>query len=222
LSSELRQYIRVDGEPIAYLDFRSMFLRLAYAEVGIQPPADDLYRRIPGIVTAEHRKGIKVVVNAMLFRDGPLTQLPRGDRAAGPKALLPLQLQSASAARCAVLSTFPEIASAVERGCGLDLMFTESQIMVAAMLKLIEHGITALPIHDGLMIAASKTDQAEAIVNEVTENMIGFQLPLERKAVMVSNSEHDIQCHHVGLEVGNIGGVSSLGNLSSIGPLSHP
>lgn len=44
LPSGHRQAIRIDGEPIADLDFASMFLRLAYLKAGIAPP-DGIFTR---------------------------------------------------------------------------------------------------------------------------------------------------------------------------------
>src|SRR2546430_13701660 len=59
---KLRQHVSLHAEPIADLDFKSIFLRLAYATVGIALPAEDLYRRLASIATAAHRTGIQPVV----------------------------------------------------------------------------------------------------------------------------------------------------------------
>ena len=48
LEKQRRRSIRLDGEPIAELDFAAMFLRLAYLEVGESPPEGDLYAAVPG------------------------------------------------------------------------------------------------------------------------------------------------------------------------------
>ena len=44
-----------------------------------------------------------------------------------------------------------------------------------------DHGITALPVHDALMVAASRADRAEALINESTQQAFGYTLPLEQK-----------------------------------------
>jgi hypothetical protein len=176
LGRDLRQLIRIDGKPIAYLDFKSMFLRLAHIEAGLEPPQGDLYMRVAGIETPDHREGIKTVVNAMLFRDGELKQLPRDT-----KPLLPPALRSGRAVRAAVLAAFPGLSGVFEHGRGFGLMFAESQILVAALLRLIDHGITALPVHDGMMVAVSRAEEAETLINETARKAFGFVLPLERK-----------------------------------------
>ena len=48
LQQQRRSGIRIDGEPVATLDYSSMFARLAYASKGVQPPTGDLYA-IPGL-----------------------------------------------------------------------------------------------------------------------------------------------------------------------------
>ncbi len=58
LEKQRRRSIRLDGEPIADLDFAAMFLRLAYLEVGQSPPEGDLYAAVPGL--SGWRKGVKV------------------------------------------------------------------------------------------------------------------------------------------------------------------
>lgn len=176
LGKDLRQHIRIDGEPTAYLDFSSMYLRLALLSVDVEPPAGDLYRRIAGIETEAHRDGIKKVLNAMLFRKGELMRLPRGTR-----DLLPEALRSAGAVGGAIKGAFPELAGVFGTRQGFELTFTESRILVAALLRLNGRGITALPIHDGMMVAASRADEAKALIDAVTLETVGFMLPLARK-----------------------------------------
>jgi hypothetical protein len=59
-----RIWIRIDGEPVATLDFSSMFAMLAYASKGVQPPTGDLYA-IPGL--EGRRAAVKLRVSAPLF-----------------------------------------------------------------------------------------------------------------------------------------------------------
>jgi hypothetical protein len=60
-------------------------------------------------------------------------------------------------------------------------MFAESQLLVAVLLRLNEHDITALPVHDGMMVAASQVEQAERLIDETTQDAFGYAVPLERK-----------------------------------------
>ena len=172
LPSIRRHAIRIKGEPVADLDFASMFLRLAYVEAGLTPPAGDLYASVPGLSEPRWRPGVKKVVSAMLFRSSPLTRAPRGTRSMLPSGFPASQLRSS------ILAAHPALAEIFETGIGLRLMFQESQVLVAALLALADKGIPALPMHDGLMVAGSKDDLAARIMGDAAEAITGHRLPI--------------------------------------------
>ncbi|KAF0232094.1 MAG: hypothetical protein FD175_289 [Beijerinckiaceae bacterium] len=176
LPKERRHLIRIAGEPVADLDFASMFLRLAFLEAGEKPPEVDLYAAVPGLEEPRWREGVKKAALAMLFRTTPLLRLPKD-----AKGLLPPRM-SGSIAREAILSAFPALASVFEQGKGLGLMFTESQILIAAMLDLADQKIPALPMHDGLMVPISKATPAARAMQDAAERICGFRLPITVKA----------------------------------------
>jgi hypothetical protein len=176
LPRERRHAIRIGGEPIADLDFASMFLRLAYLEAGIPPPEGDLYAAIPGFSDPRWRDGVKKVVSAMLFRDSPMTRLPRGLTGELPPYL------RATTVRSAIRKAHPALAQVLESGIGLHLMFVESQILVAALLRLVDLGIPALPMHDGLMVPRSKATTAAGEMLEASLRVTGFRLPISLKS----------------------------------------
>lgn len=177
IPSSERKSIRLDGEPIADLDFAQMFLRLAYLEAGVEPPAGDLYADLPGrLGEARWRPGIKEVVNTLFFREGPLQRLPRGSREHLPPET------TAAHIRSVILSRHPKIEPLFESGRGLHLMFLESQILVAALLRLEREGLTAaLPMHDGIMVPKSRRELAERAMREASEQIVGFPLPIALK-----------------------------------------
>lgn len=170
-----RHAIRIEGETVADLDFSSMFLRLAYLEAGAVPPDGDLYGNVPGLSGARWRPGVKKVASAMFFRESPLARLPKG-----LEGLLPPGATGARV-RAAILSAHPTLASVLERGLGLRLMFLEAQILVAALLRLTAAGVPALGMHDGLMVAASRESLARAAMAEASEEVVGFRLPVVHK-----------------------------------------
>jgi hypothetical protein len=176
LPKERRHLIRIAGEPVADLDFASMFLRLAFLEAGKKPPEGDLYAAVPGLEEPRWREGVKKTALAMLFRTSPLLRLPRD-----AKGLLPPRM-SGSIAREAILSAFPALASIFEHGKGLGLMFKESQILIAALLDLADRKIPALPMHDGLMVPISKASPAARAMQDAAERICGFRLPITVKA----------------------------------------
>jgi hypothetical protein len=176
LPSDDRRLIRIDGEPIADLDFASMALRLAYLEAGAEPPEGDLYAAIPGLTGERWRPIAKMAVLSMLSRTGPLQRPPRGCAGHLPPGM------KAAGLRAAILSAHPLLAPIFETGLGMRLQFTESQILMLAMLRLIEFGVTALPMHDGLMVAGSKAGLARDTMQDAAESVVGFRLPVVLKS----------------------------------------
>ena len=111
----------------------------------------------------------------MLFRSTPLTRLPRGS-----VSLLPPGT-TASSIRQAILKAYPELTGVFETAIGLRLMFTESQILIDALLALIAERIVALPMHDGLMVAQSNAMTASTIMQDAAERITGCRLPVAVK-----------------------------------------
>ncbi|MBX3567172.1 MAG: hypothetical protein KF914_03895 [Rhizobiaceae bacterium] len=64
----------------------------------------------------------------------------------------------------------------------MDPIFTESRIVVAALRDSIGHGVTALPMHDGHMVAKSKAEVAKEAMEKASLNIAGQVIPAERKA----------------------------------------
>lgn len=167
-----REGIRINGEPIADLDFASMFPRLAYLRTGIEPPEGDLYA-IPGL--EEHRAGAKIGLSALLSARSPMRRLP-----ADLKAQLP-EGWTAATFRNAVATKHPALVPLFGQDIGAELMFTESCILVAVMRRLAEMGIVALPMHDGIMVARSNAKAAGATMREGAREITGQMLPVAVK-----------------------------------------
>jgi hypothetical protein len=176
LPKEQRRFIRIAGEPIAELDFASLFLRLAYLEAGIAPPDGDLYSAVSVVTDDATRQGVKTVCSAMLFRRTPLQRLP-----SKAKALFPSRV-SARIVREAILAAHPKLAGVFETGIGLHLMAVESRILVAALLRLAGKNVPALPIHDCLLVARSQMHKAALAMGDAAEEVVGFRLPVTPKA----------------------------------------
>ncbi|MDD1522117.1 MULTISPECIES: hypothetical protein [Bradyrhizobium] len=176
LPSNRRHAIRINGEPIADLDFSSAFLRLAFIEAGIEPPAGDLYARIPKIDAGLYRDGIKQIVSAMLFRETPLSRIPSDLKDRLPRGMSGVEI------RDAVLAAFPELSDVFETGIGLRLMLRESQIMLRSLLRLAELNVAAMNMHDGLMVQRSKADVAAREMTNAALETVGTPLPIVLKS----------------------------------------
>lgn len=172
LKATKRHRIRMNGEPVADLDFASMFPRLAYGEVGEVAPEGDLYA-VPGL--ENHREGAKAGLSALLSYRSSMKSLP-----ARLKKLLP-DGWTASHLRQAISDHHPLLVPYFEKDFGLDLMFIESRILLVAMKKLLELGVPALPMHDGMMVPSSKAHAGQFAMQEASEEITNSQMPVIRK-----------------------------------------
>ncbi len=148
LQKERRPYIRLQGEPIAYLDFASMNVRLAYAYVGQGAPEGDMYDLTghwPGFSLYRHREAIKTTMSAMWFK-GELERFPMGGKKGLPKNLRMETIVGA------IKSKHPLIAPILGQTLGYTFAFMESNVLLAVLERVNARGIAALPLHDALMV----------------------------------------------------------------------
>jgi len=176
------------------LDYGSMFTRLAYAALEETAPEGDLYA-IPGL--EGYRSGVKMAMNVFLFdetdrrtkwpremgvgkgTDDDAAAVPDGE-AASYDARLPAGWTVARTKR-AILEKHPHLAGAWGRGSGYRLMNLESDILVMVLLDLLDQNIPALGLHDGLMVQASRKDEAVAAMERAALKMAGVSIPIGEK-----------------------------------------
>jgi hypothetical protein len=174
LKKARRGNIRINGEPIADLDYKNMFARLAYARVGHEPLEGDLYD-LTGLLEGydrtneDHRDGVKQSFNSLL----------NGGRA-GSRDLYDLLPEGSTPkkVREAVRAKHPALAPILETTVGMNLMFTESEVLLRVLERLMEQGIVALPIHDGLMVAQSHAEAAGKVMKSIAQEMVGIPMPV--------------------------------------------
>ncbi|MBU0584030.1 MAG: hypothetical protein KKB66_16050 [Alphaproteobacteria bacterium] len=159
--------LTINGEPIADLDFASMFPRLCYARVGAIPPEGDLYA-IPGL--EGHRAAVKAGLSALLSSGSEMARLPSDVKAALPAGWTAKRLRDAVAVK------HPALMPLFGKDIGLDLMHYESCIMVAVLLRLASLGIPGLPMHDGLMVPRSFATRAKRAMEFLVVQMTGTQI----------------------------------------------
>lgn len=190
LKRERRKQIRINGEPVAELDFSSMFTRLAYADLLLPAPEGDQYA-IPGLEA--HRDGVKLAMNCFLFdeslkrrswpQDMSFGLETGGEVATGDDASENKLPDGWSVARTkkAILSIHPALGRAWGRGLGYRLMWRESEILMAVLRELIDRGIPALGLHDGLLVPVSSTASVLQVMRTVSKQVVGVELPCSVK-----------------------------------------
>jgi len=193
LKSARRRNIRINGEPVADLDFSSMFTRLALARLGAEAPTGDVY----AVEGAEgYRSGIKMAMNTFLF-DTHLRRSKWPDEmgvgvgtdedardptspAADYEGRLPTGWK-VGLTRKAILKRHPALRPAWGRGLGYQLMFDESRVLLTALNRLMAEGIPALGMHDGLLVQRSKKDLAKVTMQDAAREIAGMDIPVEEK-----------------------------------------
>ncbi|RWA58120.1 hypothetical protein [Mesorhizobium sp.] len=158
--------LRISGEKAVELDYGQAGARILYGMAGQQPTSDDLYH-LWGYV--QQRDGIKRVMSAMIFAEKPLERFPQftrklfrnGDKIAEVVA--------------AIEQKHELIRDRFHRGLGHDVQFIESQIMVEVLLSMKARAITALPIHDALMVPASGAATAREVMLSVFQRVSGVE-----------------------------------------------
>jgi len=158
--------ILIDDQPIVSLDFAQSALRMAYAEVGVELPKGDLYA-VSGLEL--YRGETKQIINALLCSDSLLTRFPRHTRGTMPKSWKFERPYSLIARYHAPL--VPLFGSA----SGLRFMHDESEILIRVLLRLKATGISALPVHDCVLIANNKREVGvtRAVMEQAFEEVTG-------------------------------------------------
>ncbi|MBB3461074.1 hypothetical protein [Rhizobium sp. BK377] len=169
-----RYRLTIGGEPVVDLDFASMFIQLAYCRQGVKPRNGDLYA-IPGLEA--HRKIVKSLMVSLFFRNVVARRLPSGSKEALPEGWSMERFKAEAAA------LHPAIALLFDTNVGFELMALESEILVGILTELAARGVAALPMHDGIMVAASQKELAIEIMQNVSVLKVGRALPVVEKPI---------------------------------------
>lgn len=140
-----------EGERIVNVDFGQLFPSLAYTMQDLPRPAADLYD-VRG--DGRHRDGFKKLLNALLFATQPMTRWPTDTASEFPRGT---KLQEVLAE---IVKYHEPIAHLFGTGIGFRLMNIESAILLDALFRLHAAGVTALPLHDSILVAASQELEA--------------------------------------------------------------
>lgn len=174
LPKDQRHLLTIGGEPVADLDFTSMFVQLAYSRQGATRPSGDLYA-IPGL--EGYRDIVKSLIASLFFRNTEARSLPAGIKEALPEGWNMARFKAAA-------SEFHHtIAPLFDTTVGFELMGLESEILVGILIELASRGVVALPMHDGIMVAVSNRDLAIETMQKISALKAGRPLPVIEKPV---------------------------------------
>ncbi len=152
--AKVRLNTLINGKPVVEIDLKANHLRMAAALFKEELPTDP-YKEIVK-VTGYGRDVVKSVINRSLGSDhaGRVLHGARYDED------MPIDNETFKAIITKTKRIYPFVP--FNEGIGVMLQSLEGQIMINAQLRLIELGITALPIHDALMVNSGMMVQAAA------------------------------------------------------------
>jgi hypothetical protein len=192
--SHERLAMTVGGCAVVEVDIKGSFLFLGnhlsnhLIDLGLDP-----YLNIPFVRDAETddgrsslRKLAKIIVSSMWYAEKPLTKLPKGREKNAYGSTISLRQQfnldkELSSGRIIkeIYETFPFL---VQRDVnGFDLMYRESQVILASMLDLAEKAIPTYPVHDCLICRETDQEAVKAAINRQMMLQVGASPILEIK-----------------------------------------
>lgn len=175
-----REMLTIDGSPVAEVDVHASALQLlaGHPETNFSlPDVDDLYQA--GELQNLSREVIKILVQVVLNSSKPLLE-----RKYWPKSIINDEEKKAIVEgegipwptyRDALAHTYPALTK-LPNDFGMRLFRLESDIIVKAMLQLLDAGIGCLSVHDCLIVPHEKVAQAKKAFADVY-TMFGFQPP---------------------------------------------
>lgn len=152
--AKVRLNTLINGKPVVEIDLKANHLRMA-AALFKEELATDPYEEIVK-VTGYRRDVVKSAINRSLGSDhaGRVLHGARYDEE------MPIDNDTFKAIITETKRIYPFVP--FNKGIGVMLQSLEGQIMINAQLRLIELGITALPIHDALMVNRGLMTQTAA------------------------------------------------------------
>lgn len=166
MKKDMRKDIVIDGMDTVTLDYGQMIARVLYGHAGKPFEFQDAYS-VPGLEGC--RSGVKKVFSAMLYSQSPLKRMPQGCR-----ELFPQKITYTDVAE-KIIQHHHQVADLLHAGIGPALTYQESNILISVLTKLIDLGITALPLHDAVIVAEEHEEQTRSIMLSVFREVVGIE-----------------------------------------------
>lgn len=164
--AERRRGLWIEGERAVELDYGQAGARILYGMAGHTPPGGDLYA-FPGYF--KQRAGIKRVMSAMTFATSRLDRFPKETKRLFRKS------DKIGEVVAEIERQHPLIKGYFHRGLGHDAQFIESQVLIEVIKTLKSDGIVALPIHDAIMVPASRVDRSKEVMLDAFHRLSGVE-----------------------------------------------
>ena len=155
LPSDYRRYIRINGQQVTELDYSSIHPYILYAKQGLAMPKEDMYT-IKGMASGnENQRKICKTIVLTIFNVRPAQD--------------PIKAVMTDLHKKGIRTKRNEIKFLIEKlkkkhhpireyfgsGIGRELQRIDSDIAERIMVRLMEHDIPCLPVHDSFIVPAS-------------------------------------------------------------------
>ncbi|MAZ11117.1 MULTISPECIES: hypothetical protein [unclassified Limnobacter] len=166
--------LRINGNRVVSLDFGQMAPRVFYSKAGADIHFEDAYS-LPGWGPC-WRPAIKTVLSAMVCSKSELTRRPKGLGKVWPNKKVAFKsLVNALKSHHAPINQF------FGTGAGLMYQFEESNLVIQILLELNRRGVTALPVHDCLIVEQQNEELAGLVMREMTKKAFDFDPVISRE-----------------------------------------
>lgn len=165
-----RSGLLIDSIRCREVDYGSLHLRIASAEAGVALPEEVDPYAISGL-EAVHRPALKVLLNAMLTARGTLRHWPRDFLKTFPE--FPGKGWPIKRIREAMLQAHPQLGAVLGERAKADvppayrLQWVESEMLVQVLLECARRGLTALPLHDAVLVAEGRQEKVRGVMLRV-------------------------------------------------------
>lgn len=171
LSEEKRAQMTINGEPVTEIDIEACFLTILLGRLKLPLPNNDMYA-IDSIKRPIVKSWMTIsLTNGKLLNRWPPSALSKL-REKFPSAKMP----TANQVREAVLEHYPWLKSLSDKGIAWpQLQYTESTIMLSTVKELMSRNIPAYPVHDSLIVPASKAAEAGVVLSNCFHSKVGIR-----------------------------------------------
>ncbi|MBE7730667.1 hypothetical protein [Komagataeibacter sp. FXV3] len=179
-----RQFITIDGEPMAEVDISASFLSIALILSGGTVPDGDLYD-LPWVAPS-HRAAVKQWFVGTFGIGKPCARWPKNTPPDIRDSIAASAINKAAIRRYPFLSDLSRLVPAEimatvpedyhPKAVGQFLTCVEAQIMRRAMGWIMDQGGVALPMHDALIVPRSWADRAREAIVQASKERLGQPL----------------------------------------------
>jgi hypothetical protein len=172
LPKELRQHIRINGEPTVELDYSALHIRMLYHLEGID------YREDPYTVICDDGSERKIykLVQLIAINSESEEKAVKAIRDQLRKDEIYFDLSNRSIRRC--LGKFkkghPKIAKYLNTGVGLKLQNLDGKVTDKILKTMTEEQMPCLPVHDSYIVRKQDEILLKEVMHESYEQIMGF------------------------------------------------